>query len=159
MLSPQAELIWQGRIHLGDEPGIYGDSSYTGLAVELPITLYQTSSPGPESTTLILRTKDARTFPGYPGHVIRVTLYEPDPTNPNQFREETLAAERLTTADQDLQELSISLAGRTSPYYLSVAVRIDTTVPPGLYDDFIVRSLSNRSEGFRFVASFGFHSS
>ena len=35
-------------------------------------------------------------------------------------------------------------------------VRVDTTVPPGLYDDFMVTRLLNKSANFTFVASFGF---
>jgi hypothetical protein len=33
---------------------------------------------------------------------------------------------------------------------------VDTEVPPGLYDDFVVTRLLNRSVDFTFVASFGF---
>src|SRR5207237_2626701 len=51
----------------------------TGLSTELPVTLEKTSTPGPDTCTLILRTDDVRTFSGYPGHLITVTLYEPDP--------------------------------------------------------------------------------
>jgi hypothetical protein len=39
MSNQKSELIWAGRIHLGDEPGVYGDAAYTGLATEFPLTL------------------------------------------------------------------------------------------------------------------------
>ncbi len=158
MRSPQPELIWQGRIHLGDEPGIYGDAFYAGLSAELPLTLEKTTStPGPDTTTLILRTDDVQTFAGYPGHLITAVLYVPDPTTPNHSDEVVLVTEHLTTADNNRQELELDLAGYASPYHISVRVRIDTEVIPGLYDDFIVTRLSNRSTDFRFVASLGFH--
>jgi hypothetical protein len=157
MLSTQPELIWQGRIHLGDEPGVYGDAFYSGLCAELPITLTTTSAPGQDSTTLVLETEDVRTFSGYPGHLLTATLYEPDPTQPNRWRENVLATERLTSSDNNRKQIDLDLAGRTSPLYISLRVRIDTQVPPGLYDDFVLRRLSNRSTDFRYVASFGFH--
>ena len=156
MLGPEPEMVWKGRIHLGDEPGIYGDASYSGLAAELPITLSQTSSPGPDTTTLVVTTEDVRTFAGYPGHRISVILYEPEPARPTHWQEIVLATARLTTSDHDRQELLVDLSGHSSPYYISVRVRIDTDVPAGLYDDFVWRTLSNQSVGFRFVASFGF---
>ena len=85
MLSPQPELIWQGRIHLGDEPGVFGDACYSGLTAELPITLQKIDPSGPDTTTLIVQTHNVETFSGYPGHLITATLYEPDPNQQFHF--------------------------------------------------------------------------
>ena len=156
MLSPQAELIWQGRIHLGDEPGIFGDADYSGLALELPITLEKAPGAQEDTTTLVLRTEGVNTFSGYPGHLVTVTLYTPGP-QPNVWKETVLTTARLTTADNNHKNVEINLVGQASPYRISVRVRIDTTVPSGLYDDFVFTSLSNKSADFAFVASFGFH--
>lgn len=158
MLSPQPELIWQGRIHLGDEPGVFGNAFYSGLATELPVTLQKTDPSGPDTTTLVVVTKNVETFSGYPGHLITVTLYEEDPSQPFHSIETVLATERLTSADNNRQEITLNLAGKTSPIFVSVRVRIDTEVPPGLYDDFVVTRLLNKSQNFTFVASLGFRS-
>jgi hypothetical protein len=40
--------------------------------------------------------------------------------------------------------------------FVSVRVRIDAGVSPGLYDDFVVTRLLNKSPEFTFVASLGF---
>lgn len=157
MLSPQPELIWQGRIHLGDEPGVFGDAFYSGLATELPITLQKIDPAGPDTTTLVLQTQNVETFSGYPGHVITVTLYEQDPNQPGHFLSIPLATEYLTSADNNRQEITVDLTNKTSPMFVSVRVRIDTEVPPGLYDDFVVTRLLNKSQNFTFVASLGFH--
>lgn len=157
MLSAKPELIWQGRIHLGDEPGVYGDAFYSGLATELPITLQKTDPSGSDVTTLVLQTEDVETFSDYPGHLIRVTLYEQDPNQQFHFLETPLATERLTIADNNRKEVEINLGNRASPIFASVQIRIDTEVPPGLYDDFVVTRLLNSSQNFTFVASFGFH--
>jgi hypothetical protein len=152
-----AELIWQGRTHLGDEPGIYGDGeSFPGLAMELPITLERTSSPGADRTTIILETKDVQTFAGYPGHPVTVTIYVPDPALPFHAKPVVLVQTNLTSADNNRKEIPINLANFQPPYYIGVRVQVDTTVPPGALDDFLVTRLSNLSSNFRFIASFGF---
>jgi hypothetical protein len=156
MLSVGPELVWEGRIHVGDEPGVYGDAAYCGIALELPLTLRKTDPAGPDTTTLVLRTQDVQTFAGYPGHLITVTAYQPDPNDPTRATETVLTTERLTSADNNRKEIVARLAGLNSPAFVSVRVRADTTVPPGLYDDFVVTRLLNRSANFTFVASFGF---
>ena len=157
MLSPKPELIWQGRTHIGDEPGLFGDAFYAGLATEIPITLQKTDPAGPDSTTLVVQTQNVETFSGYPGHLITVTLYEEDPSQAFHFIETPLGTERLTSSDNNRQEIVLDLTGRSSPMFVSVRVRVDTEVPPGLYDDFVVTKLLNKSQNFTFVASLGFH--
>lgn len=156
MLSAQSEPIWEGRQHLGDEPGIYGDAAYSGIALEFPVTLRKTDPSGEDTTTLVLHTQDVQTFAGYPGHQITVTAYQPDPSDPTHTTETVLTTERLTSADDNRKELPLDLAGVGSPTFISVRVRVDTGVPPGLYDDFLVTKLLNRSVNFTLVASFGF---
>jgi hypothetical protein len=156
MLSVQPELVWEGRIHLGDEPGVYGDAAYSGLALEFPLTLRKTDPAGPDTTTLVLRTQDVQTFAGYPGHLITVTAYQPDPSDPTHATEIVLATERLSSADKNRKEVAVNLADIALPAFVSVRVHVDTGVPPGLYDDFVVIRLLNKSANFTFVASFGF---
>ncbi|MGH3926256.1 MAG: hypothetical protein ACRDTT_25895, partial [Pseudonocardiaceae bacterium] len=116
----------------------------------------KTDPAGPNTTTLVLRTQDVQTFAGYPGHLITVTAYQPDPGDPTHATETVLTTERLTSADNNRKEVSVDLAGIASPAFVSFRVRVDTEVPPGLYDDFVVTRLLNRSVNFTFVASFGF---
>lgn len=156
MISNQSELVWEGRAHLGDEPGVYGDAGYCGIALEFPLTLRKIDPAGADTTTLVLRTQDVQTFGGYPGHLITVTAYQPDQGNPGHATETELTTARLTSADENRKEVVVDLAGLASPAFVSVRVRVDTTVPPGLYDDFVVTQLRNRSANFTFVASFGF---
>jgi hypothetical protein len=156
MLSPNPELVWQGRIHLGDEPGVYGDASYAGLSLELPLTLTKTHTAGHNVTTLVLITEDVQTFSGYPGHLITVTSYSPDFTDPDRWQETLLTSAWLTSSDDNEKEIDVDLAGQPSPTFLSLRVRIDTEVPVGLYDDFLITKLLNSSPHATFVASLGF---
>ncbi|MCB5906191.1 hypothetical protein [Streptomyces pinistramenti] len=158
MKSTSAELVWRGRTHLGDEPGIYGDAAYSGLAVELPLTVTRIGAIGPpEETALVLGTEDLHTYQGYPGHLLEVFLLAPDPADPGRWTRTTLAERRLS-GEGDRWECPVSLAGRSSPYRLSVRISADTTVPAGLYDDFVLTRLFHRPPGQAYVASFGFPS-
>ncbi|MBH1938395.1 hypothetical protein I5Q34_29765 [Streptomyces sp. AV19] len=154
MLSAQAELVWQGRIHLGDEPGVYGDASYAGLTVELPLTVERLATTGPLTTTLVLETQDLRTFQGYPGHLLEVFLFAPA-SAPQRFTRKLLASTRLTGSGTQ-HSLAVDFTGHQAPHRLGVRLGVDTDVPPGLYDDFVLTRLSNRATDYAYVASFGF---
>jgi hypothetical protein len=156
MLSGKPELIWQGRVQLGDEPGVYGDASYSGLTVDLPLTLRKTDPTGPDTTVLEVVTEGVETYGAYPGHLVTVVLFEAVPHQPYHFREVALATARLTSADHDRLRVPLDLANRDLPARVSVRVHVDTEVPPGLYDDFVVRELLNKSPDYVFVASLGF---
>ncbi|ERN41348.1 hypothetical protein KR51_00019150 [Rubidibacter lacunae KORDI 51-2] len=159
-VNPQQELVWQGRIHLGDEPGIYGDASYSGLTVELPLTVQRLdpSNTDAKSFRIVLDTQGLQTFEGFPGHEITVTIYEPDPEKQYHFVERILAREQFTGKDNNHKEITTNVGDAAGPFRISVSVRCDTEVTPGLYDDFVWRRLSLLAENFAFFASFGFPS-
>ncbi len=159
-VNPQQELIWQGRTHLGDEPGVYGDSHYSGLCAELPITVFRSDPTSTEDLPfkIVLETENLETFNPFPGHAITVIIYEPDPTQPFHSLERVLANERFTSADNNRKEVTVMVGMGPGPFRLSVRLRIDTTVNPGLYDDFVWLRLSLLSEGFQYFASLGFDS-
>lgn len=159
MPDPQQELIWRGRLHLGDEPGVYGDACYAGLAIDLPVTIRPLPDPpdpdGDDRLTFTLRADAVAVFPGYPGHRIAVVRYE-EAGAPARWHERVLVEERMDAA---VKTVVVPLGGiapsAEAPLYTSVRVRLDTEVAPGFYDDFVLLSLSLRPE--RYYASFGFH--
>ena len=153
MFSRNAELIWQGRSHIGDQPGVYGDASYAGITSELPVTLSKIDPTGDDSVTLVLRADDVQTFAGYPGHLVTVIAHRTTAADPSHSAETQLTTARLISADISIP---VDLSGISSPVHLTVRVRVDTTVPPGLYDDFVVTRLSLRSEDHAYVAELGF---
>jgi hypothetical protein len=136
--NPNDELIWQGRIHIGDEPGVYGDASYTGLCAEFPVTVRPFPGSTGEDITLILEAEDVHVFAGYAGHTVTVIGYEVNPSG--GWKQITLLVASLSS---DLLEIkSVSLKGHN---FISVQLRVDTTVPAGLYNDFVWVRLSLRS--------------
>jgi hypothetical protein len=154
-VSKQQELIWQGRLHLGDEPGVYGDAAYTGLCAEHPFTVFR-SDPAEQEFKVILETENLETFAGFPGHEITVFGYVPDPAQPFHSIRQVLATARFTGADNNNKQVTVNIGSGPGPFRLSVQLRIDTTVNPGLYDDFVWRRLSLKAKNFAFFASFGF---
>jgi len=54
MTPLQSIFIWQGSVHLGDEPGIYGDSLYSGLSVEFPLTVKAMNPAAPAADKINL---------------------------------------------------------------------------------------------------------
>jgi hypothetical protein len=147
MKNPSDELIWQGRIHLGDEPGVYGDASYSGLAAEFPITVWPFPGGMGEDLTFILEAEDVHVFSGYPGHAVSIFGYQPDPSG--IWKQVTLVSSTLST--NTLEMKSVSLKGHK---FISVQVRVDTSVAPGLYNDFVWIRLSLRSKTHYAVLGF-----
>ena len=150
------ELIWQSRVQLGDEPGVFGDAHFAGLCVELPFNLQVTDMLGSSEILISIEAENVHTFGPYPGHRATIIQYHPlDPANLNgPWAERVLGAGRLLN---DTLEIPIDLAGIAEELvYLSLRLEIDTTVRAGLYNDFVLKRLGKRSADFRYTASFGF---
>ena len=153
------ELIWQGRLHLGDEPGVYGDATYTGIGCELPITLRRFNPQAAEDATLFLRTEHVAVYQGYPGHRVTVTAYEESSTA--HHWQERVLVDDIRITDENPVAVTLPLSqqpDRPENVFLSVRIRADTTVAPGLYDDFLIVSLSLESGPHGYYAIFGFDS-
>ena len=159
-VNPQQELVWLGRLHLGDEPGVYGNSSYCGLTAELPLSVYRLDPAQTNVSTfkLVLETEALQTFNGYPGHEITVIIYEPAPSQTLRSIERILVSDRFTGSDNNRKEVEVDIGQLVGPFRISVRLRCDTTVNPGLYDDFVWLKLSLAAQNFAFYASFGFPS-
>jgi hypothetical protein len=173
MIDPKQELVWQGRLHLGDEPGVYGDATFVGINAELPITITMVEQSGSDAIRITLETGAVQTYDDYPGHHIVIKHYEPDTSQPpNHWKESILWQGRLkSTSDNNSSEQSkqdkhrleipIDLSGKAKlgkPLFASINVRVDTSVPAGLYDDFLILRLSFQADNYKYYATFGFRS-
>jgi hypothetical protein len=147
------EAIWEGRIHLGDEPGIYGDAAYAGLAMEFPVTLRPFSSTGgPADITFHLTANRIKIYPPYKGHRVAIFAYTPDTgSNPP-----TWTRRLVTEALMDQASIDVPVPGITTDNYFSVRLEVATDAQPGLYDDFVVRTFALKSSTH--YADFGFRS-
>lgn len=151
MRIPTSEFIWQGRLHLGDEPGAFGDAAFAGLAIELPLTLTKTGATAAASLTV--RAENVQVIPPYVGHVITVVAYENGAT--------TKIGGGLITAPPDNQspvdvDVALDLSSVSSPVFAGVRIHVDSAVPAGLYDDFVIVGLGLNSPDNAVYGELGF---
>jgi len=124
---------------------------YVGLCAELPFTIIRNDTDGTDIVSLVLETADVKTYPGYSGHEVLVILHT---QREEKWEGSIIARSRLL--DSDDVHLSLDLAGKEALLFLSICVRVDTTAPAGLYDDFIIKCLYLRSPNNKYYASFRF---
>ena len=135
-------LIWQGRLHVGDEPGAYGDSTYVGLNVELPVELIPHSEEYASrgEITLVLNAEGIEPARGYPGHQVTVVAYgEKNGAGRQPSSAKKLAEGRLDIKGQG--ELRLTVKGDV-PRYVAVRIAVDQEVDPGLYLETVISRLS-----------------
>ena len=150
MSNQKSEIFWAGRIHLGDEPGLYGDAAYTGLVTEFPITLTKCGTEPQDDIELILSAEDVQVYEPYPGHQITVVGYRKiAESDPPRWSEVELSVARMKE-----DTIKIRPNNTDGIKFFSVRVRVDTTVAPGLYDEFVLLRLSLQSTTH--YASLGF---
>ncbi len=159
MKPATSEFVWGGKIHLGDEPGIYGDAQYSGLCVEYPITVGTQTIPQSGQVTITVTCSNVKIFPGYLGH--KITIYQLEAITPgdplSKWRKVPIiggTGRIVADGDRDVTFNYAATSRKTN--YISVAIEVDTDVAPGLYDDFQVNEISFDSPGFLFFSSFGF---
>ncbi|MEM6813086.1 MAG: hypothetical protein AAF600_01685 [Bacteroidota bacterium] len=154
MKTSQSELLWQGKTHLGDEPGIFSDADYSGLSFEAPITI-KSHSGSAQEVSIIITSELVKVFQGYPGHKVTITQFTLDSStgNPYDYKETILVEERITDSNA-AKEVKFKIQGNEN--FASCKIEVDTTVAPGLYDDFLITGLNFKSDNYQYYASFGF---
>ncbi len=157
MDDPAAELLWRGRLHLGDGPGVYGDASYVGLGVELPVTIRRFPDAHADAdVNLVVEAEGVQAYGDLRGPVLSVTRYLPDEAT-GHWHEHALVEHRLTG---ETTTIAVNLGAPgpdDQPAHLGVRLRVDTEAPPGLYADFVLVALRLRSTTH--YASLGFQAS
>ena len=150
-------LVWQGRLHIGDEPGLYGDAPYAGLCVELPVEFipYSAQKGSSGEITLILSAEGIRPDRGYPGHRVTVSEYREDPDGDGQWGYgRALAEGRLDTESRGT--LRFAIPGPI-PRYAIVRIEVDGAVRPGLYLETVIHTLSVVSSSHYAYLGYRFH--
>ncbi len=143
------EPIWEGRLHLGDNPGIYGDATFAGMSLELPVTLERFPEVGPDEPADLhfeLLANRVGVIPPQAGHRVTAVAY--------------LSAgggwETRVVGEARMTEPAVTVTAQVpEARYVGIRVEIDRAAHPGLYDDLVVLSLSLRS--LTHYAKFGFH--
>jgi hypothetical protein len=152
------ELIWRGRLHMGDEPGVYGDASYVGLVTEWPITLkkFEPRSQEAGSAVFHLSAENVSVLPPYKGHRVTFWRYQaaPTPENPlawSRVQIEPDADHRLSAPEAIIE---MDIPDDAPAIYMSVRVEVDTSPQPGLYNELVLVEL--RLLSTTYFATLGF---
>lgn len=160
MINSQSTFLWEGRIHLGDEPGIYGNASYTGLSMEFPFTVkpFDLSKSTIDTLQLELITENVNVFAGYPGHRIIIRAYQPDPQpgKPYQWKESIIKNTDRILHYATSTIVNLPLQGDVFNNYISVAVEVESDIKPGLYDDFLLTGINYTTTNQTCYLLFGF---
>lgn len=156
MVAATSIFIWEGKVQLGDEPGIYGNAAYSGLAVKFPITLnnIDQTTPKDDVVTLEIATSDVTVYGGYPGHKVTVFGYIENPAGSYHWAETALADIRLTAGNSI--SIDVTIPKTRKPTYIALSIEVDTTVAPGYYDDFLVTGIKYHTQQSALYAKFGF---
>lgn len=149
------ELVWQGRLHLGDGPGVYGDAPYVGLSVELPLTVRRfPDAEGSATGALLIETEGLHARFGPTNPTIIVARHSRGGAG-GTFENHVLSEESLTEAITTLQIELDGDYGNDDQLPISVLLRTNTDAQPGLYTDFVLVAV--RFECATHYASLGFH--
>lgn len=136
------ELVWRGRAHVGDEPGIYGDASYSGLSLQFPVELRAFPDASGGEVIVVVEAEEVRIHAPSQGHPVVVLGHGPDPTDPSRWHVWEIGRHLLTTGTVSAATIVIPAP---VPSYVSIHVEVDKSIAAGLYDDFVVVRLTVRS--------------
>jgi hypothetical protein len=130
--------IWQGTLHLGDNPMQYASVLSGGMAVQVPCAL-----DADKKGKLAVTTRDIQTLAG-DGHYAELVAHYQDDDGP--AREYVVESFRLkgdsNNTDVDHQfELSPMKGLYQKPAYYSIRIKIDTQIKFSLWDDFVLKRI------------------
>jgi hypothetical protein len=138
-VSKVSDLVWRGRIQLGDEPGIYSDAQYGGLCLDLPVELFPYDGQNSANLEITVEASEVKIYQGYKGHPVAVFgLYE---HSPGKWSRKLLAESELGNSGK----ATLQIKG-DAPRYICVRVQSNSELPPGLYDEVVVERLTIVSE-------------
>jgi hypothetical protein len=132
------KTIWQGNIHLGDNPAQYSHITSTGMTMQVPYAL-----DSHKNGKLIVTTRDVETLAGDGHYGELMAHYEDDGGPASEFVVETFRLKgNSRNVDTDHTFDFDPMKGlQSKPAYYSVRIRIDTQIKFSLWDDFVVKQI------------------
>ena len=132
------KTVWQGVLHLGDNPAQFSNVQSAGMGIQIPLTL------GSDITgKLIITTRDIQTLAG-DGHYAELLAHYEDSDSP--AREYVVETFRLkgdsNNKDEDHTfDFDPMKKLYAKPAYYSVRIRVDTQIKYLLWDDFLLKRI------------------
>ena len=136
--EPMLKTVWQGAIHLGDNPAQYSSVNSAGMLMQIPCAI-----DAAKKGKLVISTRDVQTLAG-DGHYAELMAHYEDGDGP--AREYVVETFRLKG---DSNNVDIDHAFdfdpmkdlQAQPAYYSVRIKIDTQIKFSLWDDFVMKRI------------------
>jgi hypothetical protein len=136
--DPVRKTIWQGTLHMGDNPEQYSNALSAGLVLQIPCKL-----DAAKKVKLLIGFRDIQTLAGE-GHYAELLAHYEDEDGPG--REYVVETFRLkdnsnnTDVERtfDLDPLK-NLQAR--PAFYSIRIKLDTQIKFSLWDDFLMKRI------------------
>jgi hypothetical protein len=138
--DPVKKTVWQGVIHLGDNPEQYPKVTSCGMTFQVPLKL-----DAAKKAKLTVTANDVQTQAGG-GHYVEVVAHFENKgfrTPAKEVVVDTFRIKDEIAADTDYTfdlDPAKNLDG-AKPTYYSVRIKVDTGIPFGLWDDFLVKRI------------------
>ncbi len=134
------KTIWQGVIHLGDNPEQYPKITSAGMAFQVPF-----KAAADKALKLTVTAADIQTVAGH-GHYVEVIAHFED--QPGKAAAKEVVVETFRIKDDSAADKAYAfevnpgkgLKGAVPAYY-SVRIKVDTFVSFSLWDDFLVKRI------------------
>jgi len=130
------KVLWQGDLHLGDNPEQYRRLTSAGMMMQVPFVVDTA-----RKYRMVVKAADVKTLAGHGHHVEIFAHYEGDEETPP--REERAAVFRMKNDDDEEKEYAFEFdpAEHRKATYFSVRVRVDNH-RFGLWDDFRLKRIA-----------------
>jgi hypothetical protein len=133
-------VIWSGSIGLGDTPGVFMDSEFVGLLVQIPFRItFPEDSTGVDTITILLTTTEVEIFNN---QVHSVYLnWQPGQPFPNPVG--AIDDTAIFEGKPEIHQLDIpaNLFGNTVVGKHTLTIHVNPDASAGLRDDFVLKRI------------------
>jgi hypothetical protein len=136
--DPVRKTIWQGTLHLGDNPEQYVSALSAGLLLQIPCKL-----DAEKKGKLLVTFRDVQTLAGE-GHYAELLAHYEDPDGPG--REYVVETFRLKDNSNNIDvERAFDFDPlknlQARPAFYSIRIKLDTQIKFSLWDDFLMKRI------------------
>jgi hypothetical protein len=136
--DPARKTIWQGTLHLGDNPEQYSSALSAGLVLQIPCKL-----DAAKKGKLLIGFRDIQTLAGE-GHYAELLAHYEDEDGPG--REYVVETFRLkdNSNNTDVErtfDLDPLKNLQAPPAFYSIRIKLDTQIKFSLWDDFLMKRI------------------
>lgn len=127
--------VWSGALNLGDTPGVFNDSVFVGLILQIPINISYIPNGRP-FIEIMLMTNEVEIFNGN----VHYAYFDWTPGNPLPNPIGQIDDNDIIPNMPEYHLLKIDTQGLTTGNH-TITIIVNTKTPAGLKDDFILHKI------------------